>query len=103
MYYVDQVPDQYVVTKWCKGIKDSQLNVLEKSRGDKHLLCSSMWKMQMKRKMNSVTTACEQNKNVRAKCEKYFNELKELVELNVRSVYCEGVIMLEIRIVGNMY
>jgi len=30
---VGQVLDHYVVKRWCKGIKDGQLNVLEKSLG----------------------------------------------------------------------
>jgi len=87
------------VKRWCKGIKDSQLNVFGKGGGDEHLICSSVWRMQMIRKMNSVTTACEQNKNVRAKCEKYFNELKELIELDVDLYVVRGMRMLKIRIV----
>ena len=44
----------------------------------------------MIRKMNSVIVASEQNMNARAKCEKYFNELKELVELDIGSICCDG-------------
>ena len=40
--------------------------------------------------MNLVIAASQHNKNARANCEKYFSELKELVELDVKSIYCEG-------------
>ena len=39
--------------------------------------------------MNSLITASQLNKNTRANCEKNFNELKQLVELDVRSIYCD--------------
>ena len=44
----------------------------------------------MIRKINSVIAASEQNMIARVKCEKYFNELNELVELDVGSICCEG-------------
>ena len=44
----------------------------------------------MMRKTNLVITASRHNKNARANYEKYFSELKKLVELDVGSVYCEG-------------
>ena len=42
------------------------------------------------KKINSMIAASKQNKNTRVKCEKYFNELKELVELDVGSICCVG-------------
>ena len=50
---------------------------------------SSVWKMQMMRKMNSLIRTSQLNKNVRANCEKYFNALKELVELDMRFICCD--------------
>ena len=44
----------------------------------------------MMRKMNSLITASLLNKNARANCEKCFNELKELVEVDVRSICYDG-------------
>ena len=44
----------------------------------------------MTTKMNLVIAASQHNKNVRANYEKYFRELKELVELDVGSICCEG-------------
>jgi len=79
-----------VVKRWSKCIKDGQLNRLEKSRGDGRLVCSSVWSMQMIMKMNLMLAANEQIKNSKVKCEKYFNKLKELVELDVRYIRCEG-------------
>ena len=52
--------------------------------------CSFVWKLQMMRKMNSVLTVSQLNKNTRANCERYFNELKELVEVDVEFICCDG-------------
>ena len=45
--------------------------------------------MQMLRKMNSIITISQRNKNARAYCEKYFMEFKELVEFDVGSIHCD--------------
>jgi len=91
MYVVlTEFSDRYVVKRWCKGIKDGQLTALKKNGGNERLICSSVWKMQMTRKMNLVIAANQHNKNVRANSEKYFSELKELVELDVGSICWEG-------------
>ncbi|KAJ8429926.1 hypothetical protein Cgig2_017976 [Carnegiea gigantea] len=39
--------------------------------------------MQMMGKMNSIIIASQTNMNARAHCEKYFMELKELIEFNI--------------------
>ena len=43
----------------------------------------------MTKKINSLIIASQLNKNTRANCEKYFNELKDLVKVNVRSICCD--------------
>jgi len=86
---VERVPDQYINKRWCKGIKDGQILDLGKSTGKEPMVCSSVWKIQMMRKMNSLITASQMNMNARAHCEKYFMELKELVEFDVGSIHCE--------------
>jgi len=53
------------------------------------MVCSYVWKMQMLRKMNSLITASQSNMNARAHCEKYFTELKKLIEFDVGSIHCE--------------
>jgi len=40
--------------------------------------------------MNSLVTVSQLNKNARANCEKCFNELKELVEVDVGSICSNG-------------
>ncbi|KAJ8441112.1 hypothetical protein Cgig2_006941 [Carnegiea gigantea] len=85
----EQVPDKYITRRRCKGIKDGQNLDLEKSTGKEHMGCSSIWKMQIMRKMNSIITGSQMNKNARAHCEKYFIELKELIEFIVGSIYCD--------------
>ncbi|KAJ8440394.1 LOW QUALITY PROTEIN: hypothetical protein Cgig2_019383 [Carnegiea gigantea] len=85
---VEQVPDQYISKRWCKGIDGQNLD-FKKSTGKEHMGCSSVWKMQTLRKMNSTITASQMNKNVRAQCEKYFMELKELIEFDVGSIHCD--------------
>ncbi|KAJ8435720.1 hypothetical protein Cgig2_002677 [Carnegiea gigantea] len=84
---VEQVLDQYKTRGWCKGIKDGQNLDLGKSAGKEHMGCSSVWIMQMMRKMNSIVIASQMNKNAKAHCEKYFMELKELIEFDVRSIH----------------
>ncbi|KAJ8447883.1 hypothetical protein Cgig2_012018 [Carnegiea gigantea] len=71
----------------CKGIKDGQNLELGSSTGKEYVGCSSIWKMQMLRKINSIITVSQMNKNVRTHCEKYFMELKELIEFNVGSIH----------------
>ncbi|KAJ8425197.1 hypothetical protein Cgig2_004319 [Carnegiea gigantea] len=44
--------------------------------------------MEILRKMNSIITASQMNKNARAHCEKCFLELKELGEFDVSSIHC---------------
>jgi len=87
---VEQVPDKYITRRWCKGIKDGQNLDLGKSTGKEDTGCSSVWKMQMMRKMNSIITASQMIKNVRARCEKYVMELKELIEFDVGSIHCDA-------------
>jgi len=77
--YVDKVPDQYVVKRWCKRIKDGEFNVMEKYGCQQLMVCSSVWKSQMMRKMNSLIIVSQLNQKERANCEKYFNKLKELM------------------------
>ena len=43
----------------------------------------------MLRKMNSIITTSQMNKNARAHCEKCFLERKELVEFDVGSIHCD--------------
>ncbi|KAJ8437407.1 hypothetical protein Cgig2_008760 [Carnegiea gigantea] len=62
-YCVKQVLDQYIIKRWCKGIKDGQSIDSGKSSGKD----SMMHKM---RKMNLLITASQMNKNARAHCEK---------------------------------
>ena len=42
---VEQVPDQYIIRRWCKGIKDGQNLELVSPTGKEHVGCSSVWKM----------------------------------------------------------
>ncbi|KAJ8428960.1 hypothetical protein Cgig2_003291 [Carnegiea gigantea] len=86
---VEQVPGRYIIRRWCKGIKDGQNLQLGSSTGKEHVGCSFVWKMQILRKMNSIITTSQVNKNARAHCEKYFMELKELVEFDVGSIHCD--------------
>ncbi|KAJ8435945.1 hypothetical protein Cgig2_023321 [Carnegiea gigantea] len=87
--YVNQVPDKYINKRWCKGIKDGQNLDVGISNGKEPMVCSSVWKMQMIRKMNSLITASQLNFNARAHCEKYFTELKKLIKFDVGSIHCE--------------
>ncbi|KAJ8440471.1 hypothetical protein Cgig2_013630 [Carnegiea gigantea] len=68
-YNRDEVFDQYIIRRWCKGIKDGQTLNLGTSNGKENVGCSSVWRMQMMRKMNSIITASQMNKNARAHCE----------------------------------
>ena len=86
---VEQVLDQYIIRRWCKGIKDGQNLELGSSIGKEYVDCSSIWKMQMLSKMNSIITASQMNKNVGAHCEKYFMKLKELIEFDLGSIHCD--------------
>ncbi|KAJ8437274.1 hypothetical protein Cgig2_010099 [Carnegiea gigantea] len=81
---VEQVPDQYIIRRWCKGIKDGRTLDFGTSNSKDHVGCSSVWKMQMMRKMNSIITSSQMNKNARAYYEKYYMELKEVIEFDVR-------------------
>ena len=40
--------------------------------------------------MNSLIITSQLNKNVRTNCEKYFNEFKEFIEVDVGSICCDG-------------
>ena len=86
---VNQVPDKYINKRWCKGIKDGQNLDVWISNGKEPMVCSSVWKMQMMRKMNSLITASQSNFNAMAHCEKYYTELKKLIEFDVGSIHCE--------------
>ncbi|KAJ8432249.1 LOW QUALITY PROTEIN: hypothetical protein Cgig2_013902 [Carnegiea gigantea] len=84
---VEHVPDRYIIKRQCKGIKDG--HSLESLTGEDNVGCSSVWKMQMLRKMNSIITVSQMNKNARAHCKKAFLERKELVEFDVGSINCD--------------
>ncbi|KAJ8442023.1 hypothetical protein Cgig2_007861 [Carnegiea gigantea] len=84
---VKQVPDQYIIRRWSKGIKDGQTVDWGTYNGKEHVGCSSVWKMQMMRKMNSIIIASQMNKNATAHCEKYCMELKEVIEFDVGSIH----------------
>ncbi|KAJ8428154.1 hypothetical protein Cgig2_028029 [Carnegiea gigantea] len=86
---VEQMPDHYTMKKWCKGIKNGQSLDLGKSSGKEPMVCGSVWKMQMMRKINLLIIASKRNRNLSAHCEKYFMELKELIEFDVGSIHCE--------------
>ncbi|KAJ8433031.1 hypothetical protein Cgig2_015458 [Carnegiea gigantea] len=86
---INQVPNQYINKRWCKGIKDGQNLDLGISTRKDPMVCSSVWKTQMMRKMNSLITASQSNMNARAHCEKYFMGLKKLIEFDVGSKHCE--------------
>ena len=45
--------------------------------------------------MNSLITASQLSQNVRANWQKYFTKLKELIKLDVGSIYCDGKGMLK--------
>ncbi|KAJ8453109.1 hypothetical protein Cgig2_014872 [Carnegiea gigantea] len=83
--------DEGVIECTCKmfpeGIKDGQTLDLGTSNGKDHVGCSSIWKMQMMGKMTSIITSSQMNKNARAHCEKYFMELKEVIEFDVSSIH----------------
>ncbi|KAJ8438092.1 hypothetical protein Cgig2_019940 [Carnegiea gigantea] len=55
---------------WCKGIKDGQSLDSRESTCKEPMACSSIWKMQIMRKMNSLITASQMNMNERARYEK---------------------------------
>ncbi|KAJ8420929.1 hypothetical protein Cgig2_017125 [Carnegiea gigantea] len=42
---VEQVPDQYIIRRWCKGIKDGQTLDFGTSNGKDNVGCSSVWRM----------------------------------------------------------
>jgi len=86
---VEQVPDQYINKRCCSGKKDGQNVDLGKSTGKEPIVCFSVWKMQMMRKMNSLITANQMNMKARAHCEKHFMELKKLIEFDAGSIHCE--------------
>ncbi|KAJ8439439.1 hypothetical protein Cgig2_021553 [Carnegiea gigantea] len=76
--YAMSFEDQYIIRKWCKGIKDGQTLDLRTSNGKEH--------MQIMRKMNSIIIASQRNKNARAHCERYCMELKKVIEFHVGSI-----------------
>ncbi|KAJ8429965.1 hypothetical protein Cgig2_032090 [Carnegiea gigantea] len=53
------------------------------------MVSSSVWKIQMMRKINSLITASQTNMNARVHCEKYFMELKKLIKFDVSSTHYE--------------
>ena len=83
------MPDQYIIRRWCKGIKDGQTLDLGTSNSKENVGCSSVWRMQMMRKMNSIITASQMNKNARAHCEQYCMELKKVIEFDVGSIHID--------------
>ncbi|KAJ8451707.1 hypothetical protein Cgig2_018341 [Carnegiea gigantea] len=88
---VQKVPDRYIMKRWSKGIKEIQSNKLIVEGGMKDTaVCSSVWRMQIGRKMNALLTASQMNKEARLLCEEYFSKLQELIEVEVGSVYVEG-------------
>ena len=54
------------------------------------VVCSSVERMQMDRKMNALVITSQLNGEARLLCEEYFSKLKELIEVQVGSVYIEG-------------
>ncbi|KAJ8425774.1 hypothetical protein Cgig2_014888 [Carnegiea gigantea] len=76
--------DRYILKRWSKDAKDSQSNELtvEDSMKDT-AVCSSVWRMQMGRKLNALVTASQMNREARILCEDYFSRLKELIEVEV--------------------
>ncbi|KAJ8443817.1 hypothetical protein Cgig2_017298 [Carnegiea gigantea] len=73
----------------CKGIKDSQTLDLGTSNGKENVSCSLVWRMQMIKKINSIITASQMNKNARAHCEQYCMELKKVTEFDVGSIHID--------------
>ena len=52
---VQKVLDRYIMSRWSKGIKESQTNELIVEDGMKDTtMCSSIWRMQMGIKMNAL-------------------------------------------------
>ncbi|KAJ8436534.1 LOW QUALITY PROTEIN: hypothetical protein Cgig2_026649 [Carnegiea gigantea] len=86
---IKQVPDEYIIRRWCKDIKDGQNLELGTPTSKEHAGCSSIWKMQMSRNMNSIIIASQMNKKARAHCEKYFMKLKKPIEFEVGSIHCD--------------
>ncbi|KAJ8438669.1 hypothetical protein Cgig2_031634 [Carnegiea gigantea] len=75
---------------WSKDARDSQSNELIVEDGMKDTaVCSSVWRMQMGRRLNALVTASQMNREARILCEDYFSKLKELIEVEVWSVYAE--------------
>ncbi|KAJ8433025.1 hypothetical protein Cgig2_015452 [Carnegiea gigantea] len=70
-------------------VKDGQTLNLGTSNGKENVGCSSVWRMQMMRKMNSIITASQMNKNARAHCEQYCMELKKAIEFDVDSIHID--------------
>jgi len=90
MFCVQKIPYRYIMQRWCKGVKDGQSNdYASKVSKKESMLCSSVWRLQMTRKMNSLIVASQLNKQSMAHCEDYFNKLKQLVEMEVGSIYYE--------------
>ncbi|KAJ8438344.1 hypothetical protein Cgig2_013392 [Carnegiea gigantea] len=86
----EEVQEKYIRKRWCKTIEECQSNELRVRHASKEdIQCSSIWKMQMIRKMNTLITVSEMNTQARADCEEYFNKLKELVEQEAGSIYVE--------------
>ncbi|KAJ8441611.1 hypothetical protein Cgig2_023764 [Carnegiea gigantea] len=72
--------------RWSKGIKEIESNDLIIEDGMKDTpVCSSVWRMQMGKKVNALLTASQVNREARLLCEEYFSKLKELIEVQVGS------------------
>ncbi|KAJ8452000.1 hypothetical protein Cgig2_016581 [Carnegiea gigantea] len=86
----EEVQEKYLQKRWCKTIEECQSSELIVGNARKEdIQCSSIWKMQMIRKMNTLITASQMNTQARVHYEEYFNKLKELVEQEVGSIYVE--------------
>ncbi|KAJ8438362.1 hypothetical protein Cgig2_015289 [Carnegiea gigantea] len=89
-YLLAHIPDRHIMQRWCKGVKDGQSNDYASKISKKDpMLCSSVWRLQMRRKMNSLIAASQLNKQSRAHCDDYFDKLKQLVKMQVGSIYYE--------------
>ena len=68
---VDEVLDQYIINRWWKGIKYGQSIDSGISSCNERKVCSSIWQMQMMRKMDSLIIASQMNKHARGHCERF--------------------------------
>jgi len=76
-YCIWKVLDGYIMKKWRTCVKEIQGNKLIINDGMKDTaVCSSVWRMQMGRKMNALLTTNHMNRETRLLCEEYLSKLK---------------------------